>query len=119
MVLDISQGASFHRWCRTLAGQNLCAVLTHISPQVQVIFGGCLIWLALVRTFRWKRYNDIHRQFQAKYDEKTITPEEAQKIIQVSMMYDMPLLLYFASAYAFLQPCVIVNIFRPDYFWLE
>ena len=81
------------------AEKVLCGFLTHISPPVQAVFGGLLIWLITVRAFRWKRYNAIHRQFQAKHKEG-ITPEEAQKIIQVSTLYDMPLLMNCAIAFA-------------------
>ena len=110
MVFDIFPRTSLHRLCGIPIRQDLSAVLTHISPRAQAIFSVCLTWLVVVRIFRWKRYNSIHGQFQAKYHEKTITPEEAQKIIQVSMMYDMPFFMYYASAYAIFEPCAIVSI---------
>lgn len=111
MVLDIFQEPSFHRLCGTEAEQleGLCGFLTHISPPVQAVFGGLLIWLGGVRAFRWRRYNAIHRQFQAKYKEGSITPEEAQKIIQVSTLYDMPLLLNYAMAFALFKTYGIVS----------
>jgi hypothetical protein len=114
MVPDIFQleEPSFHRLCGTPAGQILCGFLTYISPpvRVQAVFGGLLIWLVAVRAFRWKRYNAIHRQFQPKYNSKEgITPEEAQKIIQVSTLYDMPLLLNYALAFALFKTYGIVS----------
>jgi hypothetical protein len=113
MVLDIFQEPSFYRLCDTQAGQVLCGFLTHISPPVQAVFGGLLIWLVAVRAFRWKRYNAIHRQFQAKF--KEITPEEAQKIIQVSTLYDMPLLLNYALAFALFKTYGIVSQIRFEF----
>ena len=107
MFPDIFQEPSFHRLCGTPAGQVLCGLLTHISPPVQAVFGGLLIWLVTVRAFRWNRYNAIHRQFQAKHEE--LTPEEAQKIIQVSTLYDMPLLLNYALAFALFKTYGIVS----------
>ena len=112
MALDIFQETPFHDFCRTPAGRDICSFLTHIPPRVQAVCGALLIWLAVVRACRWKRYNDIHRQFQAKYDEKTMTPEEAQKIIHVSTMYDMPLLLNYALAFALFKTYGVVSIFR-------
>jgi hypothetical protein len=111
MVLDIFQEPSFDRSCGTQAGKALCGFLTHISPPVQAVFGGLLTWLVIVRAFRWKRYNAIHRQFQAKYKER-ITPEEAQKIIRVSTLYDMPLLMNYAIAFALFKTYGIVS--RPN-----
>ena len=107
MILDIFQEPSFHRLCGTPAGQVFCGFLANISPPVQAVFGGLLIWLVAVRAFRWKRYNAIHRQFQAKHEE--LTPEEAQKIIQVSTMYDMPFLMNYAIAFALFKTYGIVS----------
>ena len=111
MIADIFQEPSFHRLCGTPSqiGKVLCSFLRHISPPVQAVIGGILIWLVTVRAFRWKRYNAIHRQFQAKYYKEGITPEEAQKIIQVSTLYDMPLLLNYALAFALFKTYGIVS----------
>lgn len=107
MVLNIFQEASFHRLCDNPAGQVICELLTHISPRVQAV-SGALVWLLVVRALRWRRYNAIHRQFQAKYE--TMTPEEAQKIIQVSTLYDMPLLLNYSLAFALFKTYGIPSI---------
>ena len=109
MVADIFQEPSFHRLCGTQIGKVLCGFQRHISPPVQAVIGGILIWLVTVRAFRWMRYNAIHRQFQAKYYKEGITPEEAQKIIQVSTLYDMPLLLNYALAFALFKTYGIVS----------
>ena len=68
------------------------------NPLVQAVFGGLLIWLVAVRAFRWKRYDAIHQQFQARYEEG-IVPGEAQKIVKVSRLYDMPLLMKYAFGF--------------------
>ena len=111
---DKFQESSFHRLCDTQAGQVFCSFLTHISPPVQAIFGGLLIWLVTVRAFRWKRYNAIHQQFQAKFKEG-LTPEEAQKIIHVSTLYDMPLLLNYSLAFALFKTYGIVSWFNSPW----
>ncbi|KAF8804023.1 hypothetical protein BYT27DRAFT_7340340 [Phlegmacium glaucopus] len=111
MVLNIFQEASLPlSVCRPPAGDVLCAFLTNIPPPVQVGFGGLLIWLLVVRAFRWKRYNAIHRQYQAKYDERTMTAEEAQVVMKVSIMYDMPLLLNYSLAFALFKTYAIPSI---------
>ena len=112
MILDISQEPSFdsfHRLCGTQIGRVVCSFLAQISRPVQAVFGGVLIWLVVVRAFRWRRYNAIHRQFEAKYKEGSITPEEAQKIMEVSTQYDMPLLLNYALAFALFKTYGIVS----------
>jgi hypothetical protein len=105
----VFQEPSFYRLCGTQAGKVLCGFVTNISPPVQAVFGGLLIWLVTVRAFRWKRYNAIHRQFQGKYINEGITPEEAQKIILVSVLYDMPLLLNYSLAFALFKTYGIVS----------
>jgi len=81
-------------------------------------FSGVFIWLALVRIFRWRRYNAIHRQYGPRWNngKGIITPEEAQKIIAVSFMYDMPMLLHIAMAFALFKTYGIVRI--PFFFFL-
>jgi len=107
----ILREASFHFLSSSgQVGQVLCAFLAHISPSVQAVIGFILIWLIAVRAFRSQRYNAIHRQFQAKYEEKTMTPEEAQKVIHVSMLYDMPLLLKCALGFALFKTYGIPSI---------
>ncbi|KAF5319248.1 hypothetical protein D9619_008748 [Psilocybe cf. subviscida] len=67
-----------------------------------VVPGGLLGWLIIVRAFRWRRYNAIHRKYEPKWrnGEGVITPEEAQIIAQLSAAYDMPLLLNYSLAFA-------------------
>ena len=103
--------ASFYCLDSWQIGQVFCAFLAHISSPVQAVIGCVLIWLITVQVFRWQRYNAIHRQFKAKYEEKTMTPEEAQKVILVSMRYDMPFLMNYALAFALFKTYGIVGSF--------
>ena len=81
-------------------------------PPLAAFSGGILLWLALVRASRWRRYNSIHREYGLKWDngKGIITPEEAQKIIAVPIMYDMPGLLAYATTFALFKTYGIVRI---------
>jgi hypothetical protein len=83
----------------------------HVPP-LTAFSGGILLWLALVRTFRWRRYNAIHHKYGPKWNngKGIITPEEAQHIMAVSGMYDMPMLLSFSGAFALFKTYGIVRI---------
>lgn len=70
---------------------------------------GVLGYLALARLLRWRRYNAIHREYVKKYQDGTLTPEEAQRIILVSTTYDMPLLLNYSLAFALFKTYAIVT----------
>ncbi|KAF9441672.1 hypothetical protein P691DRAFT_779721 [Macrolepiota fuliginosa MF-IS2] len=67
-------------------------------------------YLVLVRLLRFKRYREIHRRYQKKYEERTLTPEEAQKIMRVSSAYDMPLLLNYSLAFALFKTYAVPSI---------
>ncbi|KIJ98542.1 hypothetical protein K443DRAFT_680660 [Laccaria amethystina LaAM-08-1] len=71
---------------------------------------GVLGYLALARLLRWRRYNAIHREYMKKYQEGTLTPEEAQRIILVSTTYDMPLLLNYSLAFALFKTYAVPSI---------
>ncbi|KXN91327.1 Transcription initiation factor TFIID subunit 11 [Leucoagaricus sp. SymC.cos] len=58
-----------------------------------------VLYLAAVRVLRFKRHREIHRIYQKKYEDRTLTPEEAQKVMLVSSGYDMPLLLNCSLAF--------------------
>ncbi|KAF9005104.1 hypothetical protein BDQ17DRAFT_1353818 [Cyathus striatus] len=51
---------------------------------------GVVGYLGVAHTLRWRRYNDIHRRYQAKFENDTLTVEEAQEVVQLSLFYDMP-----------------------------
>ncbi|KAJ3562037.1 hypothetical protein NP233_g9826 [Leucocoprinus birnbaumii] len=69
-------------------------------------------YLALVRVLRFKRYRDIHKKYQKKYEDRTLTPEEAQKVMFVSCGYDMPLVLNYSLAFALFKTYAIPSISR-------
>lgn len=81
---------------------------------MQPVTAGAICTLAvgyffLVRSRRWKRYDDIHGEYRSRFENKTLTPEEAQKIIQAGVHYDMPLLLNYSLAFALFKTYAIVS----------
>ena len=88
-------------------------LLKHLRnvPTWAYVAGGIIGWMALVRALRWRRYNAIHREFGPKWDNGrgSITPEEAQKIILQPILYDMPLLLNYALAFALFKTYAVVS----------
>jgi hypothetical protein len=65
-------------------------------------------YLSLVRLLRWRRYDKIHRQYGAKINE--LTPQEAQNIMLVSYLYDMPGLLNYALSFALFKTYSVVGL---------
>lgn len=90
----------------------------HIPPLIAVS-GGILLWLALVRAFRWRRYNAMHRKYGPKWNngKGIITPEEAQDIMSVSTRYDMPMLLNYALAFALFKTYGIVRLAFLEFYF--
>ncbi|PFH48519.1 hypothetical protein AMATHDRAFT_5718 [Amanita thiersii Skay4041] len=68
-----------------------------------------LSYLVLVRCLRWRRYNAVHAKYHRR-DVKDLTLEEAQKIMQESVFWDMPLLLNYALAFALFKTYGIPSI---------
>ena len=86
--------------------------LRHYARYPTVLEGtiiGVLGYLALARLLRWRRYNAIYREYMKRYQDGTLTPEEAQRIISVSTTYDMPLLLNYSLAFALFKTYAIVR----------
>ncbi|KAJ6589006.1 hypothetical protein B0H19DRAFT_1102450 [Mycena capillaripes] len=69
-----------------------------------------LVYLCLAGSLRWRRYNAIHKKYSAKFRAKTLTPEEAQEVIQLSFMYDMPTLAKYSLAFALFKTYAIPTI---------
>ncbi|KAF7328936.1 hypothetical protein MVEN_02523500 [Mycena venus] len=69
-----------------------------------------VVYLSVVRSLRWRRYNAIHKKYSAKFRAKTLTPEEAQEVIQLSFMYDMPTLSEYSLAFALFKTYAIPTI---------
>ncbi|KAF8346341.1 hypothetical protein F5887DRAFT_108569 [Amanita rubescens] len=72
----------------------------------------CLVagvgYLALVHSFRWRRYNAIHAKYGSKI--RNLTVEEAQEIFHVAWCWDMPLLCYYSLASALFKTYAIPSI---------
>ncbi|PPQ96008.1 hypothetical protein CVT26_016170 [Gymnopilus dilepis] len=101
-----------HRFLQLLPSQDV--ILKHLRnvPTWAYVAGGIIGWMGLVRALRWRRYNAIHREFGPKWDNGrgSITPEEAQKIILQPILYDMPLLLNYALAFALFKTYAVPSI---------
>ncbi|KAJ3563637.1 hypothetical protein NP233_g8816 [Leucocoprinus birnbaumii] len=82
---------------------------TNLTKGLVTAFVG---YLALVRVLRFERYRVIHRKYQKKYEDRTLTPEEAQKVMFVSCGYDMPLIVNYSLAFALLKTYAIPSISR-------
>ncbi|KAJ3868962.1 hypothetical protein EV359DRAFT_31171 [Lentinula novae-zelandiae] len=67
-------------------------------------------YLRRVRVLRWRRHTAIHREFGRKYESGLLTPEDAQKIIHTSALYDMPALMNYALAFALFKTYAIPTI---------
>ncbi|KAF8883027.1 hypothetical protein BD779DRAFT_1444405 [Infundibulicybe gibba] len=67
-------------------------------------------YLCVVRFCRWRKYYAIHQKYQTKYQDETLTPEEAQEIVHVSAFYDMPFLLNYALAFALFKTYAVPSI---------
>ncbi|KAH7876367.1 uncharacterized protein C8R40DRAFT_1099507 [Lentinula edodes] len=67
-------------------------------------------YLCRVRVLRWRRHTAIHREFGRKYESGLLTPEDAQKIIHTSALYDMPALMNYALAFALFKTYAIPTI---------
>ena len=66
-------------------------------------------YLCIVRLFRWRRYNAVHKKYAAAFEARTLTPEEAQDVLHVSTFYDMPTVLNYALAFALLKSFAVVS----------
>ncbi|KAH6904909.1 hypothetical protein BKA70DRAFT_513744 [Coprinopsis sp. MPI-PUGE-AT-0042] len=93
--------------------------LMGITPGTAMGLASLLGYLSLVRLLRWQRYNEVHRQYASRFNVKTkkwdITPQEAQKIMQVSSAYDMPKLLNSALSFALFKTYAIPTISKLLY----
>ncbi|KAF7361341.1 hypothetical protein MSAN_01166800 [Mycena sanguinolenta] len=75
-----------------------------------VVCGLAVVYLCLVRSLRWRRYNVIHKKYSAKFRAKSLTPEEAQDVIQLSYNWDMPFLSEYSLAFALFKTYGIPSI---------
>ncbi|KAJ7626092.1 hypothetical protein FB45DRAFT_922921 [Roridomyces roridus] len=71
---------------------------------------GFILYLCVVRDLRWQRYDAIHKKYQAKFEAGTLTPVEAQEVVQLVSMYDMPFLAEQALSFANFKTYAIPTI---------
>jgi hypothetical protein len=65
-------------------------------------------YLCLVRLLRWRYYNALHKKWAGR-DIDSITPEEAQQIMHVSYLYDLPGFQVYALSFALFKTYAIVR----------
>ena len=77
----------------------------------QLGLGALITWLLLVRSVRWRKYNAVHAKYAAKWNggKGNITPQEAQEIIRVPMMWDMPFLVSVSRVFGVLKTAAVVR----------
>ncbi|KAL1716371.1 hypothetical protein EV715DRAFT_205416 [Schizophyllum commune] len=79
-------------------------------------------YLALVRALRWRKYDAVHRKYAHKRrggsvlqspsakDAQSLSPEEAQEIVQLSLGYDMHYIMTMALSFALFKTYGIPSI---------
>jgi hypothetical protein len=98
---------------RHLPSQSEALDLLPRLTTVTTVAGGFILWLVVVRALRWRRYNAIHRKYGPKWNNGlgAINPQEAQEIIHLSTVYDMPFLVHKALSFALFKTYAIVHLF--------
>ncbi|KAJ7059215.1 hypothetical protein C8F01DRAFT_1146371 [Mycena amicta] len=66
------------------------------------------LYLLIVRSLCWRRYNALHKKYTGK--KSTLTPEEAQEIVQLVFEWDMPILSEYSLAFALFKTYAIPTI---------
>lgn len=66
-------------------------------------------YLCLVQSLRWRRYNAVHEKYRRQFETQTLTPEEAQQILHVGALYDMPSLVKYSLAFSLFKAAAIVR----------
>lgn len=66
-------------------------------------------YLVLVRCLRWRRYDKLHMKYM-KRDINSLTMREAQEILQLSLLWDMPDLVIYAYSFALFKTYGIVRL---------
>ena len=77
-----------------------------VSLQIGIVF--LLNYVALVRFLRWRRYNALHAKY-ANRPLSSISPQEAQEIMHLADMWDMPSLNIYALSFAMFKTYAIVR----------
>ncbi|KAL1755558.1 hypothetical protein FB107DRAFT_213225 [Schizophyllum commune] len=85
--------------------------LTEMSLPLTLAATAALGYLALVRALRWRKYDAVHRKYAYKRQGgSTLTPEEAQEIVQLSLGYDMHYIMTMALSFALFKTYGIPSI---------
>ncbi|EIM82611.1 uncharacterized protein STEHIDRAFT_63775 [Stereum hirsutum FP-91666 SS1] len=74
---------------------------------ISVLF--IISYLVLVRCLRWRRYDKLHMKYM-KRDINSLTMREAQEILQLSLLWDMPDLVIYAYSFALFKTYGIPTI---------
>ncbi|KAF9467635.1 hypothetical protein BDZ94DRAFT_1318601 [Collybia nuda] len=77
---------------------------------IDIACAAVVLYLCVVRSLRWRRYNAIHAEYRTRFESKNLTPEEAQKILHLSAYYDMPLLLGTSLSFALFKTYAVPSI---------
>jgi hypothetical protein len=67
------------------------------------------VYIALARSLRWRRYNALHAKFAGRSLE-SITVEEAQEIMHLNSMWDLPFINLYALSFAMFKTYAIVSV---------
>ncbi|TFK25897.1 hypothetical protein FA15DRAFT_668053 [Coprinopsis marcescibilis] len=67
-------------------------------------------YLGLVQLRRWQHYHRVHAKYQKKYEDGELTPDEAQKVMELSATYDMPVVVYIGVVVGAIQVYCIPSI---------
>ncbi|KAI4525510.1 hypothetical protein K525DRAFT_191368 [Schizophyllum commune Loenen D] len=96
--------------------------LTYMSLPLTLAATAALSYLALVRALRWRRYDAVHRKYAHKRrggsvsqsrsakDAQSLSPGEAQEIVQLSLGYDMHYIMTMALSFALFKTYGIPSI---------
>lgn len=77
--------------------------------------GVLLVYVWTVRRYRFERYDEMYKRFGAKYENGTLTPEEAQQVIHVMALYDMPTITKYAMGFVLYKEYAVVSESQTPY----
>ncbi|KAJ7629474.1 hypothetical protein DFH06DRAFT_1225821 [Mycena polygramma] len=81
-----------------------------MSTKSSVVFALGVVYLCIVRSLRYRRLDAMQKKYCAKFRTKTLTPEEAQEVVQLSFTYDMPTLAEYSLSFALFKTYAIPTI---------
>lgn len=79
------------------------------TPYFWIISILILAYVCLVHSFRWRRYNEIHKKYHKQFETQTMTPEEAQQVLHLAVLYDMPTLMKYSLAFSLFKAAAVVR----------